>query len=118
MRSERKSMEIIKNQMRIFENQRKYNCSIFNKRNAIVASVSINNVKVLKGETELSEYTFNTQTTKHYFCSICDIYTHHQRRSVPSEYWFNVACVEGVKIEDYKDVSNLDGRDNHPKDTN
>ena len=46
------------------------------------------------------------------------IYTHHQRRSVQSEYGFNIACVEGVKIEDYKDVSYLDGRDNHPKDTN
>ena len=51
-------------------------------------------------------------------CSICGIYTHHQRRSVPSEYGFNIACVEGVKIEDYKDVRYLDGRDNHPKDTN
>ena len=30
----------------------------------------------------------------------------------------NVACVEGVKIEDYKDVRYLDGRVNHPKDTN
>ena len=53
---------------------------------------------------------------KHYFCSICGIYTHHQRRSVPSEYGVNIACVEGVKIEDYKDVKYLDGRDNHPKD--
>lgn len=26
----------------------------------------------------------------------CGIYTHHQRRSNPSEYGFNVACLEGV----------------------
>ena len=101
-----------------FENLRKCNCSICSKRNAVVASVSINNLKVVKGETELREYTFNTHTAKHYFCSICGIYTHHQRRSVPSEYGFNIACVEGVKIEDYKDVRYLEGRDNHPKDTN
>ena len=101
-----------------FENLRKCNCSICSKRNAVVASVSINNLKVVKGETELREYTFNTHTAKHYFCSICGIYTHHQRRSVPSEYGFNIACVEGVKIEDYKDVGYLDGRDNHPKDAN
>ena len=99
-----------------FENLRKCNCSICSKRNAVVASVSINNLKVVKGETELREYTFNTHTAKHYFCSICGIYTHHQRRSVPSEYGFNILCVEGVKIENYEDVRYLDGRDNHPKD--
>ena len=86
-----------------FENLRKCNCSICSKRNAVVASVSINNLKIVKGETKLREYTFNTHTAKHYFCSICGIYTHHQRRSVPSRYGFNIACVEGVKIEDYKE---------------
>ena len=101
-----------------FENLRKCNCSICSRRNAVVASVSINNLKIVKGEAELREYTFNTHTTKHYFCSICGIYTHHQRRSVPSEYGFNIACIEGVKIEDYKDIRYLYGRDNDPKDTN
>ena len=61
----------------------------------------------MKGESKLREYTFNTHTAKHYFCSICGIYTHHQRRSVPSEYGFNIACVEGVKIEDYKELLKL-----------
>ena len=89
-----------------FVNLRKCNCSICCKRNALVALVSTNNLKVVKGETGLREYIFNTHTAKQYFCSICGIYTHHQRRSLPSEYWFNVACVKGVKIEDYKDVSN------------
>ena len=36
-----------------FENLRKCKCSICIKRNAVVASVSINNLKVVKGETEL-----------------------------------------------------------------
>jgi len=58
-----------------FENLRKCNCSICCKRNAVVASVSINNLKAMKGETELRGYTFNTHTVKHYLCSICDIYT-------------------------------------------
>ena len=64
-----------------FENLRKCNSSICSRGNAVVASVSINNLKVVKGGTELREYTFNTHTAKHYFCSICGIYTHHQRRS-------------------------------------
>ena len=86
-----------------FKNLRKCNCSICRKRNAVVASVSINYLKVVKGITELREYTFNTYTAKHYFYSICGIYTHHQRRLVPSEYGFNLTCVEGVKIEDALD---------------
>ena len=49
-------------------------------------------------------------------CSICGIYT-HQRRSVPSEYGFNIACDEGIKIEDYLYIEYLDGRGSHPKDT-
>ena len=99
------------------EKLRKCNCSICSRRNAVVASVAIENLKVIKGESELRQYTFNTHTAKHYFCSICGIYTHHQRRSVSSEYGFNIACVEGVKIEDYADIRYLDGRSNHPKDT-
>tara|TARA_Y100000817_G_C16503900_1_gene388066 strand:- start:145 stop:522 length:378 start_codon:yes stop_codon:yes gene_type:complete len=98
------------------EKLRRCNCSICSRRNAVVASVSINNLKVVKGERELNEYTFNTHAAKHYFCSKCGIYTHHQRRSVTTEYGFNIACVEGVKIEDYLHIGYLDGRDNHPKD--
>ena len=100
-----------------FENLRRCNCSICSRRNSEVASVTIDNLKVVKGSAELKQYTFNTHTAKHYFCSICGIYTHHQRRSVPSEYGFNIACVEGIKIEDYLNIEYLDGRDAHPKDT-
>ena len=99
------------------ENLRRCNCSICSRKNAVVASVAIDNLKVVKGSSKLKEYTFNTHTAKHYFCSICGIYTHHQRRSVPSEYGFNIACVEGIKIEDYLNIEYLDGRDSHPKDT-
>ena len=45
-----------------FENLRKCNCSICSKKNTVVASVSINNLKLVKGETELREYTFNTHS--------------------------------------------------------
>ena len=48
-----------------FENLRKCSCSICSNRNAVVASVSINYLKVVKGETKLREYTFNTHAAKH-----------------------------------------------------
>jgi len=44
----------------------------------------------------LTLYQWNTFTAKHYFCRVCGIYTHHQRRSDPTQYGFNVACIEGV----------------------
>ena len=83
------------------EKLRRCNCSMCSRRNAVVASVTLENLKIIKGAGALKTYTFNTHAAKHYFCSNCGIYTHHQRRSEPSEYGFNIACVEGVKIEDY-----------------
>ena len=44
----------------------------------------------------LALYQWNTMIARHYFCKICGIYTHHQRRSNPNEFAFNVACIEGV----------------------
>ena len=65
----------------------------------------------------LSKYSFNTHTAKHYFCSKCGIYTHHQRRSDPCEYGVNISCIEGISIEDYLHVGYDDGKNNHPSDS-
>ena len=67
------------------------------------------------GEEKLSLYQFNTMTAKHYFCSVCGIYTHHQRRSNPKQYGCNVACLEGVNPFELRDVPVMDGV-NHPCD--
>ena len=99
-----------------FEKLRRCNCSICSRRNAIMGSVSTQNLTVLKGENFLKEYSFNTHTAKHFFCSNCGIYTYHQRRSNPKEFGFNMSCVEGVKIEEFAHISYLDGKDNHPSD--
>lgn len=84
-------------------------------RGAIAASVTLENLKILHGEDKLTLYQFNTMTAKHYFCSICGIYTHHQRRSNPTQFGFNVACLEGVNPFEFKDVPVMDGI-NHPAD--
>ena len=42
------------------ENLRRCNCSICSRKNAVVASVAIDNLKVVKGLSKLKEYTFNT----------------------------------------------------------
>jgi Uncharacterized conserved protein len=84
-------------------------------RGAIVASTNLDGIKILKGADKLTLYQFNTKTAKHYFCSVCGIYTHHQRRSNPNQYAFNVACLEGVNPYDLGDVPIMDGI-NHPAD--
>lgn len=94
---------------------RRCSCSFCRMRGAIVASVPLDGLKVAKGQEKLSLYQFNTMTAKHCFCSVCGIYTHHQRRSNPLEFAFNVACLEGINPYDLREVPVMDGI-NHPSD--
>jgi len=94
---------------------RRCNCSMCRRRGAIVSSVTLDGLKIIKGENALSLYQFNTMTAKHYFCSKCGIYTHHQQRSNPDQYGFNVACLEGVDPYELGEIQTLDGV-NHPAD--
>ena len=75
---------------------RRCSCSLCRRKGAIMACVPLDKLKIVQGKDKLSLYQWNTKTAKHYFCSICGIYTHHQRRSNPKEFGFNVACIEGV----------------------
>ncbi|MCV5951777.1 GFA family protein, partial [Escherichia coli] len=70
--------------------------SMCRRRGAIVASVPLSGIRIVQGDDVLKLYQFNTHTAKHFFCSECGIYTHHQRRSDPSEYGYNVGCLEGL----------------------
>jgi hypothetical protein len=94
---------------------RRCTCSFCRMRGAVAVTAELGSIKFISGETLLTLYQFNTGTAKHYFCSVCGIYTHHQRRSNPNEYGVNVACLEGVSPFDFEDVQVLDGI-NHPSD--
>lgn len=98
------------------EDPRRCSCSMCRMRGTIVASVPLNGMRITKGDDILTLYQFNTMTAKHYFCSICGIHTHHQRRSNPTEYGFNVACLEGINPYDLGEVPVYDGI-NHPADS-
>jgi hypothetical protein len=78
------------------EKLRRCNCSLCRRKGAVMASVLVGRLKVVKGDDRLTLYQWNTRQAKHYFCSVCGIYTHHQRRSTPTEFGFNVACIEGI----------------------
>ena len=94
---------------------RRCDCSICRRKGAVVASVPLSGIHVIKGAEYLTLYQFNTHTAKHYFCSRCGIYTHHQRRSNPEQYGYNVGCLEGVNPLAIAGIPTNDGI-NHPAD--
>ena len=96
-------------------NPRRCNCSICRRKGAVAASVPLSGLRIVKGQETLRLYQFNTRTAKHYFCSVCGIYTHHQRRSNPAQYGYNVGCLEGVDPLEIQNVPTSDGV-NHSSD--
>jgi hypothetical protein len=94
---------------------RRCDCSLCRRRGAIAASVPLSGINIVKGADALKLYEFNTKTAKHYFCTNCGSDTHHQRRSNPSQYGFNVACLVGINPLKIKGIPTYDGV-NHPAD--
>ena len=94
----------------------KCNCSICKKKGiTMVNKIGLNDLKITKGEELLKLYQYHSKTAKHYFCSVCGIYTHHKPRTNPSMRTINVACLENVNPFDLKDITTKDG-ENHPLD--
>lgn len=84
-------------------------------RGAIAVSADLADINITAGQGALTLYQFNTMQAKHYFCSKCGIYTHHQRRSNPRQYGINVACLTGLSPFDFETVPVNEGMV-HPKD--
>jgi len=98
-----------------FNNVRRCTCSYCRMRGAVAVSANAGDIMFHAGEEALTLYQFNTRAAQHYFCSKCGIYTHHRRRSNPSQLSINVACLEGVSPFDFDEVPVIDGI-NHPTD--
>lgn len=71
--------------------------------------------KITKGMDKLRVYKFHTKVAKHYFCSNCGIYTHHQPRRNPESFGVNLGCVDFFQSKDLKEIKLIDGK-NHPMD--
>ncbi len=94
---------------------RRCTCSYCRMRGAVAVTAALDGLTILAGADALTHYRFNTRTARHFFCSICGIYTHHQRRSDPNQLGVNVACLDGVSPFDFPDVPVFDGV-RHPSD--
>ncbi len=90
-------------------------CSFCRMRGAVAVTAKLADLVVTAGQDALTEYRFNTGTARHFFCSRCGIYTHHQRRSDPGEYGVNVACLDGISPFDFAELTVSNGR-RHPSD--
>lgn len=97
------------------DSARRCDCSLCRMRGAVALTAGLDGVELLEGLQALAEYRFNTGVARHWFCSKCGIYTHHQRRSNPDEYGVNAACLEGVSPFDFAETPVNDGV-NHPSD--
>ncbi|WP_164659818.1 GFA family protein [Tropicibacter sp. Alg240-R139] len=90
-------------------------CSFCRRRGAAAVTAIAASLRVIKGLENLTLYTWGTGTAKHHFCKICGIYTHHQRRSNPSECGVNLGCIQDVNPRDHDPIKWNDGV-SHPSD--
>jgi len=86
------------------------NCSICIKKGALFTYVSPDGFHLLRGQSALTLYQFNTRISSHYFCKHCGIHTFGHPRSSPEKYIINVRCLDDFSIDDadYK-LSLFDG---------
>ena len=89
-------------------------CSFCRRRGAMNVTVREADLRVVRGDA-LVLYQFGTRTAEHWFCGVCGCYTHHRRRSDPSEFGVNVGGLEGVNPRELEPVAWFDGV-NHPSD--
>jgi hypothetical protein len=98
-----------------FDKTLRCNCSLCKRKGAVMSMVKNEHFKIVKGRDKLKLYQFHSKVARHYFCSVCGIYTHHNPRSNPAMTGFNLGCIDEINIFDLKNIAVNDGH-NHPLD--
>uniref|UniRef100_A0AC35GTL6 CENP-V/GFA domain-containing protein n=1 Tax=Panagrolaimus sp. PS1159 TaxID=55785 RepID=A0AC35GTL6_9BILA len=76
-----------------------FSCSICNKKQNFSFIVSNKNFNLLKGEDNLTTYTFNTGIAKHKFCKICGVQSFYIPRSNPDSIAIMPHCIDSNTVE-------------------
>ena len=86
------------------------NCSICSKSGYLHLIVPTGQFKLLSGHDVLTTYSFNTQTARHLFCSVCGVKSFYVPRSHPDGFSVNARCIDPGTIESLT-VTPFNGRE-------
>lgn len=90
------------------------NCSICRRTRFWPAVAGGDGFRLLSGESELTQYSFNTRKNLHYFCKHCGVRAFGVGNETPMGKMFgiNLGCLEGVSEEELSRVpiTYVDGR--------
>ena len=78
------------------------------KRADLQLIVSSGDFEILRGESDLTLYQFNTGVARHRFCRICGIHPFNIPRSNPDAVAVNVRCLDQPHLDGWS-VENFDG---------
>lgn len=70
------------------------NCSMCRMTGFLHLIVPASRFRLIEGESELSEYRFNTGTARHLFCRHCGVKAFYVPRSHPDGWSVNVRCLD------------------------
>jgi centromere protein V len=85
------------------------NCSICAMTGYLHLIVEKQHFRLLKGEHDLTAYTFNTGTAKHVFCKRCGVKSFYYPRSHPDGLSVNYRCLDEARMTDAH-VTPFDGQ--------
>ncbi|HEX7048168.1 MAG TPA: GFA family protein [Gammaproteobacteria bacterium] len=89
------------------------NCSICRRNRFWPAIAGPEGFRLLAGESELTEYLFNTRKNQHFFCRHCGVRPFGIGNDTPlaKMYGVNIGCLEGISEEDlsYIPIMYVDG---------
>ncbi len=85
------------------------NCTICAMTGFLHLIVPKERFRLLSGKRKLTTYTFNTETAKHLFCSVCGVKSFYIPRSHPDGYSVNFRCLDANEFRSVI-TTDFDGR--------
>eukprot|EP00732_Lithocolla_globosa_P006317 Lithocolla_globosa_v1_NODE_7247_length_972_cov_6.827699.p1 type:complete len:136 gc:universal NODE_7247_length_972_cov_6.827699:758-351(-) len=85
------------------------NCSICAMKRNTHFVVPSSQFRLISGQSQLTEYRFNTKTARHLFCSVCGVTSFYVPRSNPDGYGVTIHCLDKSQVESVKTVT-FDGQ--------
>ncbi|XP_041348643.1 centromere protein V-like [Gigantopelta aegis] len=85
------------------------NCSICVKKQNRHFIVPASRFTLIKGEDNITTYTFNTHVAKHTFCKTCGVQSFYRPRSNPDGYGISPHCIDPGTVE-REEIEQADGQ--------